>query len=156
MSAITFAPSKALRFAWAAAQERTGIAESDAQVNSWDLLVGAVLAGPGPSEAAQAFEAFELVAGQALPGDYPQLTAAGLNRRLADLPPDGTPPLDSDADAVINMALSIGDTNSPDAIEGRVLWAALLQGTSAASIQVQALLRQRSVDSSLLATATSA
>jgi hypothetical protein len=152
---LSFSSKKALRFAWAAAQERTGYDPPSAQVDSWDLLVGILLSHPGDSEAELTFRRFGLVGGQALPDGYPQLTAEGLNRRLSLAPPDQEPPLAEEVDAIIGQAAVAGAAASRAGVaELRTLWAALLEGRSRASDRVRTLLGQRGVDAALLASQT--
>jgi hypothetical protein len=148
---------KALRFARAAAQERTGLAASSALVDPWDLLVGILLSHPGDSEAEQAFRRFGLVAGQALPDGYPQLTADGLNRRLSAMSATEDPPLDEFADGIVRAAAEFGPAGSPDGVaELRALWAALLQGPGGVSDRIGDLLRRRGVNVSDFASQTRA
>lgn len=140
---------RALLFASAAAQERTALEKSRAEIDCWDLLVGILLSHPGQSEAELTFSHFGLVAGQALPDGYPQLTADGLNNQLAQMSPDENPVLSEEAGAVIREAIGFGRAASADGVaELRSLWAALLQGPNRASSQLQNLLLRRGVDAS--------
>jgi peptidoglycan hydrolase CwlO-like protein len=155
--ALSDSSKKALQFAWAAAQERTDLLPPSAEVDSWDLLIGILLSHPGDSEAEQAFRHFGLVAGQALPDGYPQLTPDGLNRRLSAMPPDQVPPL-GEAQNIVGAAVSFGISASASGIvELRSLWAALLEdSTCAASSRIRDLLTQRGVNATLLASQTRA
>lgn len=150
---------KALRFAWAAAEERTGQPTgpelAGAAVDSWDLLVGILLAHPGDSEAELTFRHLGLVAGQALPADYPTLSVEGLNSRLATLPAQLDPTFGADVETLVRTAGEIAASIRDDGlIELRALWVAILLGPSAVTDRLRTLLAQRGVDLARLASAS--
>ena len=138
--------TRAFQFAWAAAQERTSNPPPSAVVDGWDLLVGMLLADPGKSEAEQTLRHFSLVVGQALPVDYPRLTAEILNRRLALLPANGNPPVTPDVQNTVQTALQFSGGTGPDeGIQPRALWVFLLQN-GPASTPMRDLLTRRGVN----------
>ena len=146
---------RALELAWAAAQIRTGREPAEAEVDSWDLLVGILLSHPGYSEAESAFRHFGLVAGQLLPDQYPHLTIEELNQRLFLMGQGQSPPLSKDADEIVGAATSLGITASKSGIaELRNLWVAMLESSSEVSLRIRGLLLQRGVDASELASRT--
>ena len=105
---------KALRFAWAAAQERTGYDPPSAAVDSWDLLVGILLSHPGYSEAELTFRHVGLVAGQVLPTEYPPLSAEALNSRLAASPAGQDAVLSDEVETIVSTALEIAGSSRAD------------------------------------------
>jgi hypothetical protein len=145
---------RAFQFAWAAAQERTGHEPDKAEVNTFDLLVGIVLAQPGASEAEATFRHFGLVVGQALPSGYPLLTADILKRHLGATSPDATPPAEAQVDDIVQAAIQMESRPDPDGggTEASALWVALLAGNGDASTAVHGVLRRRGVSVSELAT----
>src|SRR5258707_5446234 len=134
MIQLSSSSKAALRFAWAAAQERADQDPSGALVNPWDLLIGIVLSHPGTSEPELTFRHFGLFVGQALPEDYPRLTPEALNQRLAATPPTGDPPLSDETRSIVDRAI---EARRPDpgttVTELPWLWWAFLSGSTSAS-----------------------
>jgi hypothetical protein len=155
MIQLSSSSKAALRFAWAAAQERADQDPSGALVNPWDLLIGIVLSHPGTSEPELTFRHFGLFVGQALPEDYPRLTPEALNQRLAATPPTGDPPLSDETRSIVDRAI---EARRPDpgttVTELPWLWWAFLSGSTPASSRVQNLLTRRGVDATALTSTT--
>jgi hypothetical protein len=74
---------------------------------------------------------------------YPQLTAEGLNHRLAAAPPDQPPVLTTEVDDVVAEASGFGSAANPDRVaEPAALWAALLEGSCPACNRIRGRLSQ--------------
>ena len=146
MNRLSVSSQAALRFAWAAAQEREDRPPPSAEVNPWDLLVGMVLAHPGTSEAELTFRHCGLVVGQALPSDYPQLTQEALNEHLAETPVTVDPPLNDEADAIVTRAVERRRPDPPSTVtELAWLWWAFLTAGTPESNRVQRLLQENGI-----------
>ena len=92
---LTISSKSALRWAWGAAVLRTGHDPPSASVNSYDLLLGIMLAHPGDSLPRVVMEHFDIPPGSILAHAYPRpLDAAQLTRARREVPED-QPPLES-------------------------------------------------------------
>ncbi len=92
------------------------------------------------------FEHFGLVAGQALPADYPSLSGDDLRRHLSALPAGETPRLTTDLDILTEDALKLGlGYGSQDVVELRAVFASLLTGSNPAQESIRELLDSRGV-----------
>ena len=152
-----------LRYAWAAALCRADGA-AEVEVSSFDFLIGMLLSHPGTSEAEQTFRRFGLVAGQALPASYPDITPDQLKRNLVGLPTDA-PPMSSEVLEILNRAAELDSRTDSMAsqvakvetvTELRYLWVALLSVTNEAQVAIRALLTGRGVNFENLTSQTQA
>jgi hypothetical protein len=100
------------------------------------------------------FRHYGLVAGQALPAEYPRLDAEVLNRHLAALPEGQSPSLTEDIAAIVQDASSITPSETDEVSTLAAVWAALLGGKNEAMQSIMGLLNRRGVNTSELGSAT--
>ena len=135
--------------------EQLGQDPNSAMADAFDLLVGMMLEHPEDSEPKQLLEHFHLSPGQALPTGYPLPLPEAIERHMRMLPADRPPPLEPDAERVVDTGLKIGlGTGSTEVAELRALFAALLETSTPATTQLGELISTRGFDLSSLARAT--
>ncbi len=135
--------------------EQRGEDPSSAAADAFDLLVGMMLQHPDDSEPMQLLKHFHLSPGQALPPDYPHPLPEAIERHMRMLRADEPPPLQQDAEMVVEMGVKNGlSTGNPEVAELRALFGALLTASTPATSLLGDLISQRGIDLSSVARAT--
>ena len=158
MANLSISSRRALMWAGALSRyrsEQLGEDPSSAAADAFDLMVGMMLEHPEDSEPKQFLEHFHLSPGQALPPEYPQPLAEAIERHMRMLPADEPPPLQQDAEMVVEMGVKIGmSSGSAKVAELRAFFAALLQASTPVTTLLSDLVSARGFDLSALARAS--
>ena len=122
-----FSPSmqNALRFARAAAGLRPA-PSLPSEVQEADLLVGMILSHPDSSDPQVFFSNYGLVAGQALPEDYPLVTADNLNQQLSQVDQDELPALSDELESILDLSYDMGVKSRDGKVHMHHVWANFL------------------------------
>ena len=134
---LSISSKRALQWAVAVARARAalgGDTPDSMSANSFDLLVGMLLAHPLDSEPAALLAHFRLVPGHVLPQDVVRPSAEEIDRQLARLPEPGMLPFDEGVTEIVEVGVKIGmGTGSTEVAELRALFAAMLQTSNEAA-----------------------
>ncbi|MCP3690257.1 MAG: hypothetical protein GY784_17785 [Gammaproteobacteria bacterium] len=133
---------------WAAvmaALQAEGSSDTSSEgIDVYDLFVGILLSHPRDSEANVLLTHFGLGPGQVLPDGYPLPDEKNVQRLIDSLPSSELPDMDSIVREVIEVAMKHGlGSGSPEVVELRALYAAILQVTSPLSERINELISTR-------------
>jgi hypothetical protein len=145
LNQLSISSRRALLWAGALARyraEQRGEDPSSSAADAFDLLVGMLLEHPEDAEPKLLLEHFHLVPGQLLPADYSRPLPEAIERHMRALSPDEPPPLEQDAQMVVEMGTKLGlSTGSSEVAELRALFAAMLQASTPVATAFGDLLR---------------
>ena len=158
MASLSISSRRALMWAGALSRyrsEQLGEDPSSAAADAFDLMVGMMLEHPEDSELKQFLEHFHLSPGQALPAEYIHPLPEALERHMRMLPADQPPPMQQDAEMVVEMGVKIGmSSGSTKVAELRAFFAALLEASTPVTTLLGDLVSALGFDLSALARAT--
>ncbi len=143
---LSVSSKKALQWAAVMAALRAEHASQTAglPVNVFDLFAGLLLSHPDDSEAKVLLDHFGLLPGQVLPDGYPQADMKDMQRLAGSIAAGEMPQLDEQAHEVVEISGKPGmNSGSPDVVELRALYAALLQVSNPLSDRLNELISSR-------------